>query len=211
MLRLRYLIASLGVSLLGVLSISSQASADWMVNGTTLTGTAALATTAAVDEEVQFSAAGVLVKCSGNNQRFVNPVMNGVTGMADALSWESTGCVATQPCRIAESMKETISTLPILIDAVLEGALAVKGRVLPVNSSKVFMTVKFEGAECSLAGVQTVKGSQAVLIPTGQDERTAQTITTVSEGEGLKVGTSAVTMKGSVLGRTAGGLPFSFL
>ena len=87
MCRAKHLVAVLGVSLVAVASTSSQASATagWMVNGVQLTGTAALATGAVLDEKLLVTGGGgqVEVKCNSNSLRFVNPVLNGATGMVD--------------------------------------------------------------------------------------------------------------------------------
>jgi hypothetical protein len=211
MFRPKYLIAVVGASFVGVLSMSSQALANWMVNGANLTGTAALATSATVDDEFEFTGGQVKVNCSGNTLRIEKPIINASTEMSEANSWEVGGCVGNEICPLAASMEGKIRTTPILIDLTLNGILAVEGRFLATNSSKFFTTIAFEGKECSLKGTQAIKGSQAFLMPTGRDERTLQAITMVREGEGITIGATAVTMTGSALGRLASGLPFSFL
>lgn len=73
-------------------------------------------------------------------------------------------------------------------------------------------TIKFEGTECPLKGVQGVTGSITFLALTLQDSRTVQQINFTNEEPGsLKLGSSAVEVNLTILERLASGLPFSFL
>jgi hypothetical protein len=176
-----------------------------------LNGTRALASTAAVDENGVLVAAGVTITCSGSALSGASPKINSATNMGDAESLTFNGCSANEHCAVPTS----ISTLPVLVDLTLDGTLAVKGKFLPHGpgaNTKTFATFAFEGALCALEGVQPVTGTQAFLALTGQDERTLQLITATRDVEGeLKVGSSAGTLKGSILVRLASGEPFSFL
>lgn len=181
----------------------------WMVNGTSLVGAKALAATAAVDKVGTLKAAEVEVTCSGSTLNSVSPTINGATGMGDASSLEFTSCVGSAVCPLGQS---TVKTLPILLDLTLDGTLAVKGSFLPTNSSKLLATLKFEGVECSFAGVDGVTGVATALAPTGRDERTLQQINFTNEVAGsLKLASAAATLGGSILVRLASGEPFSFL
>jgi hypothetical protein len=190
---------------------ASAVTAGWMVKGTMLNGTKALATTAAVDEEHIFEFFGVTIKCSGSVLNGASPKINSATNMGDAESLTFNGCSANANCKVPTS----ISTLPVLVDLTLDGTLAVKGKFLPHGpgaNTKTFATILFEGAACALEGVQPVSGTQAFLAPTGQDERTLQLITATKDAEGeLKIGLGAVTLTGAILVRLANGEPFSFL
>lgn len=206
---LKPVLEKLNLELLTTANEEIKAAAGWMVNGTNLTGTKALATTAAVDKVSTLTAGGVTVTCSGSTLNSVSPVINGATEMGNASSLEFTSCAGNTVCLLGGS---TIKTLPVLLDLTLDGALAVKGRFLATNSSKLLATLKFEGVECALAGTQGVTGSATVLAPTGQDERTLQQLNATSEESGsLKLGPSAATLTGSILVRLASGEPFSFL
>jgi hypothetical protein len=202
----------------GVLALSAFASASasavtagFMVSGTMLNGTRALATTAAVDEPGELEAAKVKITCSGSVLNGASPKINSATNMGDAESLTFNGCSANEHCTVPSS----ISTLPVLVDLTLDGTLAVKGKFLPHGpgaNTHTFATILFEGALCALEGVQPVTGSQAFLAPTGQDERTLQLIAATQDvGGELKVGSSAATLKGSILVRLASGEAFSFL
>jgi hypothetical protein len=205
-------------AILGVLALSglatamaSAATAGWKVNGTFLTGTKALATTAAVDEHGKLNAGQVEINCVASTLTGVSPQINGTTEHGDAQSLEFNECTGNSVCPLAASQKEKVKTLPVLVDLTLDGTLAVKGRFLSTNSSKLFATIAFEGAECSFKGTQPVKGAQTVLAPTGQDERTLQLLAATEEEPGaLTLGNTPATLKGSILVRLASGEPYSF-
>lgn len=195
-------------------SLASATTAGWMVNGSQLTGTAALANTAAVDgpNGGTLTAAQVKVHCSGTTLKGENPKINGATGMGDASSLEFTGCVGEGACPLGEHQGTTVKTLPVLVDLTLNGATADKGVFLATNSSKLFATIEFGGTECSFAGVNGVTGTQGFLAPTGQTENAVQLLEaeTLTTGE-LKLASAAATLKGAILVKLASGLPFSFL
>lgn len=209
-------VTRVGVLFVGVLVISVvgcasawATTAGWMVNGSQLTGTAALATTAAVDQKIELLApeAGVTIICNNKTLNSASPTINGSNEMGSATSLELTECANFGPCGISAG---GILLTQVLIDLTLDGTLATKGRFLPL--SKNFATIKFEGAECGIAGVQPVSGGITFLMPTGQDERTLQLITFTNEEPGsVKVGKDSAEFKGSFLVRLASGLPFSFL
>jgi hypothetical protein len=205
------------VAVLGVLAFSavasSMAEAGWMVNGTEFTsGTKALLLNAIVHEKGVLTAGAAEVKCEGSTLMGKNPVINGATSMGDATSLEFTECVGNAVCPIAASMEGKIGTLPVLADLTLDepNTKAVKGVFLSTNSSKLFATIKFEGAECSLKGVQPVKGTQPFLAPTGRVENTLQLIIATNESS-LFVGSTVATLKGSILVGLASGERFSWL
>jgi hypothetical protein len=184
---------------------ASAATAGWMVNGTLLTGSKAL-TTAAVDEEWQLNAAGVTIRCAGTNVTATGPeIVAPNKGAAKSVTFN--GCSTNEHCKVPIS----ISTLPILTEATLDGALAVKELIKP-ETKTTFATILFEGALCALEGVQPVSGRASVLAPTGQDERTLQLYkaTAIEAGE-LKAGSNTATLNGSSLIKLANGEPWSFL
>lgn len=211
-------------SMVGVLALSGFASTlawavppGWMVNGVDLTsGTKALATTAAVDRSGEYETGGIVVKCTGNSLKGVNPVINGSTNMVNVSSAEVTGCEVTTgnpPCKLATSMENTIKTLPLLVDLTLDGPLAIKARVLSTNSSKLLATILFEGSECEIAhALQPITGALTFLVSEEQDERASQLLTLTNEEPGsLKDGKNEIELSGSFLPRLASGEPYSFL
>jgi hypothetical protein len=193
-----------------VVSASSSAvTAGWMVNGTMLIGSKAVATTAAVDEFIKIKAAGVTIECKGSTINGVAPELKS-PNRGGAASLEFTACKSiTANCEISS---EKISTRTILLEATLEGALAIKVSLVP-ETKNGFATIEYDGALCALQGVQPLSGKWTMLAPTGQDERTLQLlnlVTTEASGE-LKVGSSAAELKGSALWRLASGESWSFL
>jgi hypothetical protein len=199
----------------GVLALSAFASATasavtagWMVNGTMLTGSAALATTAAVDQEGVLEGGGVKITCIGKTLNGIAPEIK-ASNKGAAGNLEFTECSAAEPCKIAT---KTIKTLPILVEATLEGVLAVVATFKP-EVGTIFTTLKFEGTECSLSGTTPIKGSAQVLAPTGQDERTLQLINaiTTAASNTLLLGSSPASLSGSALLQLAHGELWSFL
>lgn len=211
MYRLKCLIAMFGVSLAAIASIASQASAvtaGWVVNGTTLTGTAALATGILVDKtyELGVAEAGVTIVCQGKTANSVAPTINGATEMLNEASLELTECSGQGLCSLAT---KSFRTTPSLYDLTLDGVLAAKGRILAI--SKDLATLKFEGSECGIAGVQPLTGSSTFLLPEGQDERTLVLFTATNEEPGsLKLGKASAIVSYSYLYHTPNGVPFSF-
>jgi flagellar capping protein FliD len=190
---------------------ASAATAGWMVNGTLLNGTAALATTAFVDEAgvLKSAEAKIEIECSANTLNGIAPeIKSPNTGSAASL--EFTGCKALTPnCALGSS---TIGTVPISVEATLEGTLAVVATFKP-KTKATFATFEFTGTNCAVLGLNAVTGTAKVLAPTGQDERTLQlinSIATEASGE-LKVASSPASLLGSILIKLASGAPWSFL
>jgi hypothetical protein len=199
-----------GVLVLSALTstLASAATAGWMVNGTMLTGSAAVATVAAVDQVGVLEGGGVTITCTGKTLNSITPEIKSPTKAA-ANTVEFTGCKAAEPCTLAA---EKINTDPVLEEATLEGVLALIGTLKP-EVGTVFTTIKFSGAECGLSGTTPIKGEVKVLEPTGQDERTLQLsnlITTAASGV-LELGSSAASLSGSALFELAHGELWSFL
>jgi hypothetical protein len=188
---------------------ASAATAGWMVGGTQLTTTAALATTAKVDQKgtLEVPSAEVTIKCEGSTLNGVAPQI-GPGNMGSATSLVFTVCESTtSTCTIGSP---TIGTVPILAEATLEGALGVKVIFTP-KTTKVFTTIDYIGEKCALEGVKPVKGKATVKAPTGQDENTLQLIEAATTSGELEVGSSEAILKGSALLKLASGQPWSFL
>jgi hypothetical protein len=189
-------------------SAASAATAGWMVNGTLLSGSKALATTAKTDENAKLSGAGLVITCSGATLNGTTPEITSPNkGSAGKL--EFTSCVATAPCKLTTS---TITTLPVSSETTLEGALATTTIFKP-KTGTTFSTFAVEGETCAAAGNIAINGQDKVLSPEGQDERTLQlikSITTEATKE-LFIGKTASTLEGSALLKLSTGEPWSFL
>ncbi|HEY2768614.1 MAG TPA: hypothetical protein VGI76_10165 [Solirubrobacteraceae bacterium] len=195
-----------GLFALSAFALASSASAQWMVNGTNLTGTAALAPGAPLDENVTINISGVSIVCTSSVE-LVSPQLE-AGDKAPTNSLIFAGCSANGKCTVESNFK----TVPLTATATLEGTLAIN-LIFKPKTKTVFGTLKFEGAECPLFGVQTATGTAKFLAPTGRDERLSQQIinnVTAASGE-LKAGISNIEMKGSSLLKLATDLPWSFL
>jgi hypothetical protein len=188
---------------------ASAATAGWMVNGTNLSGSAALATTATVHERFLLSALGLNIECSGNLNAVRSEIKSPNKGFAQELAF--TMCSTTNVnCEVPSS----ILTVPILAEATLDSAnvLAINYKLKP-ETGTVLVTVSFKGEKCALSGSEPITGKVTALLPTGQDERTAQSlVVNVTAGSGeLFIASAAATLKGSALLKLQSGAPWSFL
>lgn len=215
MRRAKCLVAVVGMAFAIAASMSTQvfaATSGWMVNGTKLTGTAAISTTASVHEPFILDFSGEEIRCSGEDLSLAKPVINGASGMSDVESLGLRKCHGNSICPLATGMNEEIKTLPVLADLTLDGTPGTKGRFLATNTSKLLATIDFEGAECSFAGPSGIFGALAFLAPTGRSESTLQSINLVTEVAGeLRLGPIPATLDGSFLLRLANSGSFSFL
>jgi hypothetical protein len=194
---------------LGAAGASSAAASGWMVGGTQLKSSAALAPTAAVTEDPQFSAAGITVTCSN----IVSHSEGETHETIETEEWiilihtEWLECSASSECSLKSP---TIGSVPLSGVPVTEGSLGFKTTLAPKTGS-IFATVKFEGSNCAIAGLTPITGKETVIAPRGQMEATLQEVKANNvEGE-LKVGSAAATLKGAALLKLASGKPWSFL
>jgi hypothetical protein len=193
-------------------SAASAATVGWMVNGTLLSGAAALASTATTDEPYRLAwDAGNEIACNGSTLNSVAAEIKSLqTGGMSSLEFNECKAIS-DVCRLA-GQPTTIGTVPLLLEATQEGALAAIIGFKPKTTTN-FLTVKYEGPECAMEGILDFTGRIAMLGPTGQDESTLQlleSITTEASGE-LKMGSFGVSLKGSALLKLASGEPWSFL
>jgi hypothetical protein len=203
--------------LVGILTLSalvaSSATGQWMVNKTTLSGTqtAALATTAAVDESFALKAAGVTVTCSGATISLTSGQLeaSGEMFVIPDIVWDR--CSANENCSVPLSL----STTALLVDTMLWllGNTKVVGFLDLPKTKTTIATIKFEGEKCALLGTQPVSGKIKMQGPTGGSEATLQLIevNALEATEELKVGSSAAEFKGKALLKLASGAPWSFL
>ena len=185
---------------------SASASAVWMVNGTNLTSSAALATTAQVDKKGVLEGGTLNIECKGNLKGTSPEIKSGNIGVASSLIF--TECTTTNAhC----SIPTTLGTVPISAEAVLSGALAVKATFKP-KTGTIFATILYSGEECAVSGQKAVTGDVETNAPTGQDERTDQILEVNQAATGLlKIASSAASLTGSVLILVASRQAWSFL
>lgn len=199
-----------GTLALTALTPVSPAIAQWMINGKTLSGTetAALATTAAVDENFQLKAAGVTTTCTGNTLESTSPELAASGEMYDESTLKIRQCSANSGC----IGPNTINFTSILVDVAPFLLIFTKQKVLP-KTKTTLATIKFEGATCALLGVQPLTGKFLLNGPTGQEERTLQEIQAAATEESaeLKLGSSSAELKGEALLKLVSGATWSFL
>src|SRR5580704_16458798 len=134
-----------------MVSVASASTPGWVIGEERLLGTAALATTASVDERFRLKAAGVTVECTGSTLNVIGSEIKAPNTMA-ATSITFNGCSAGAPCSLATS---SFGTVPL--SAELTELLAPEDKVVFTPKTKMtFATLKFEGATCLLEGVQPV-------------------------------------------------------
>jgi hypothetical protein len=179
---------------------TDSASAGWFIEGTALTGTAALSTTAAVDENALIKAAGVTITCKGTTLNSTAPQLEASGGMLSVSSLTFNECSANANCTVASS----VGSVPILADLAEEAGFADKIVFLP-KTKTVLATIKFEGGTCALLGVQPITGKATAKMPTGQIESASQQVeANVTEASAeLKVGSSAAEFKDKPLFKLA--------
>jgi hypothetical protein len=163
----------------------------WEVNGTLLTGTAALLNSATVLAHGELVAAGVKVTCTGTTVGITSGELVAPNEVR-AKDLTFSNCAATAPCSLAS---ETILTLAIHGFAHLDGTLNTLILTLPLPS-KTFAVIKFEGEVCALLGAQPVTGTADVLIHGGADAAVSHLILAFSLTGSLKLGSSAATLSG---------------
>jgi hypothetical protein len=189
-------------------TVALAATAGWMVNGTPLSGSKTLATTAKTDENAKISFFGLVMTCSGANINNTAPQIS-PPNMGTTAKLELTGCVVSPPCVLVESR---IVTEPLLSEVTLEDALATTTTFRP-KAGTTFSTFEIEGEACGAAGNFLIDGAERVLSIEGQIENTLQqikSITTEASKE-LFVGKSPMGVASSALLKLASGERWSFL
>jgi hypothetical protein len=201
-------LAALALSAAAAASTSA-ATAGWMVGGTQLTGSAALASTAAVDETIKLTAGGVEIECTGVTADGISQEIKASNkGAASSIGF--TGCQAlTRNCALSSN---EIGTVPVVAEATLEGTLAITSVFVPKGGT-ILVTFRFEGEACSIAGLKAATGKVITSSPVGQDEHTLQlaSINTAATEAVLRAGNITAKLSGSALAKLTSGLPWSFL
>ncbi len=188
--------------------VARASTAGWMVNGSLLSGTKALASTAHVTSafKLEVLPSSLIVECLGQEFNASKAeITSPNTGAAGSVTFKE--CQTEPPCSLEAS---TLTTTPIVAEATLEGVLEARAVIKP-KTKNTFGTVAFEGATCALLGVQPVTGKVAVKLAEGQMEETSQEVVLHTTKGELKVGSDEVTAKGAYTRKLASALPWSFL
>jgi hypothetical protein len=193
-------------------ALSFATAPGWMVNGTELSGSEALAT-AAVDSEFVTTIAGVItITCAGSDLGGTGGAIESPNS-GSATSVVFTGChTAGGSCSLAgQNAGGTIGTLPVTSEVTLSVSPVIQSVIKP--SGSLFSTIAFTGSKCSLSGTTPTKGEVLVEGPTGRTEQTLQlgsAVTTAASGD-LKIGADAASLTGSALFQLANSETFSYL
>jgi hypothetical protein len=210
------------MSLFAVIALSvvavSSASAEWLVGGKALgTTTAALTTSALVDEKTKLLVPAIedlTIECKGETLDGENPRIEGADkGFASKLTFLECSTVKPGECRLEPETKP-IATNPILALAALKSGEEDKVTFTP-ETKAVFAEIAFsETNKCAFNGVEGVKGSVVVGAPTGTLELETQPIVGLGsvENNSLEVGGSkAFLIGGKALLKLASGSKWSFM
>jgi len=165
--------------------VTSSASAGWFIEGKELAAgsTAALATTAKVDEvsTLLVPNLSISVVCSGSTLDAVSPeIIGGDTAKAASLRFLD--CNTTKPatgCALATA-NQTIPTLGITATA-KEATYPDEKLLVAAQTKNTLAEMEFNEANtCAFNGLEPVKGSLTLNVPTLQEERAVLPV----EGQG---------------------------
>jgi hypothetical protein len=180
---------------------AASASAEWLVGGTVLTGSAALTNQALVDatSTLLVPALGLSIVCGGHFLDGTDPLIIAPDkGFASALTF--LGCNTTAPasgCALEEK-EQPIATNPILARAFL--GTGEEDRVLFSPETKgIFANIKFsEKNTCAFNGIEPVKGSLIAGAPTGRLNLATQPLVGLGsvENHSLEIGTQPAFLDG---------------
>lgn len=194
------------------------ASAEWFVNGTKLTTTAAaLATSSVLDTPVSWElpVPKVGVDCSGPVDYSFGQVLRGGNLDATTITWLHCLALPAGVCSLA-STASVIQSEP-LTGTLTKGPGASEDRltIRPVSKA-VLATIPFaetEGGSCPVSGEQPVKGSVTLSLPKGQVEEATQVVEGLGsvENNSLEVAGDKIYVEGGkALVKLASGSKWSF-
>jgi hypothetical protein len=180
------MVVSVVVVVLGVFG-AVPALAGWLINGTTLTGSAAVSTQALTDAPATFlvPALGLAIQCTGHFLDGLRPqIFGGDKGYAEQLRFLGCGTVTPAKCELIEKNDTSISTTAVLVLASLGKGESVNVVFTP-ETKATFGNIEFSEANtCAFNGDEPVNGAAVAGLPTGQLSLLAQQITGLGSTEG---------------------------
>jgi len=190
---------------------ATSASAGWFIEGSELTGTAALATKETVTEAFKLTAVSVTVECTASTVNATGSELQAPNLiLATSLIFnECKAGPAESGCSLAT---KTIGTLPLLAE-ILGGLAPEDLAALKPKPSKTLAVIGFTGATCALLGNQPITGSKLpfpISLPTGQDTKSPQVLSTEIGEEQLKLGSSGANLKSATSLELVSGKAFQF-
>jgi hypothetical protein len=215
--KIKTIIMTLGVVMAFSALSAASASAEWLVGGTVLTGSAALSAKALVDvaSTLLLPALGLAVVCGGHFLDMTDPLMI-APDRVFASSLTFLGCNVTAPasgCALEEK-EQPIPLNPILARAFL--GVGEEDRLLFAPETKgIFANIKFsEINSCAFNGQEPVKGSFIAGLPTGRLNLVTQALVSLGsvENHSLEVGGQPAFIEGGrALMRLASESTWSFM
>ena len=180
---------------------ASASAAQWYVGGSALTGSAELASTTKVAENITLSFSGLTIDCSSGVTLTGASITAPSGGKLEHLVLK--GCAASGVCSLKGT---TIETKPLKIEAALGAKSPEDTLVLKPATGRVFAEFTLQGATCSRAGVEELTGPMTVAAPKGREELVEQELAIHTSEEEL----SGWAVKGKFAVKTASGKAWSF-
>lgn len=180
---------------------ASASAAQWYVGGGALTGSAELASTTKVAENITLDWNGLNIECASGVTLTSASITAPAGGKLEHLVFK--GCAASGVCSLKGT---TIETKPLKIEAALGAKSPEDTLVLKPATGRIFAEFTLQGATCSRAGVEELTGPMTVVAPKGREELVEQEIAIHTDEEEL----SGWVVKGKFNAKTASGKAWSF-
>lgn len=143
--------------------------------------------------QLQVLTANVVIKCTGEQVGVEGGKIVGTDGiLVKSLTFNT--CATTEPptCSLASTQ---IKTVPIHGKVILDGSLNAYVTVLP-ETKTTFTTIKFNGVECPLLGVQPATGTASILVHEAVHEKVVHLGLAFTLKGALKVGSNEAHLGG---------------
>jgi len=207
--------APLATVALALVGASSASAHGWVINGTELTTTAALAHTAAVDTPYNLRAPslGLRITCTGKEASITKGELLGSAKIAQGESFSMEGCSEISPaaCKLSST---TISSNAFLWLLSLVASILPLRILLHAPSGKVLSMLTFEGAECAVEGSLPITGIAVRALQESTNEQVLQPLEGLgtTENNSLEIAKSKLYIEGGrTLLKLASGLKWTFL
>jgi hypothetical protein len=205
---------------LSAATAGSATAAEWFVNGTKLSGSAALAPTTSVVTPPVFNVVNLKIKVQCNASSLIHNVL--IIVISGSESWEISeraivsSCVTTEPgkgCEL-EGQPANIELNP-LTGTPTKGTASADRITYKPQTKGVLAELNFgESNTCAFAGEEVLKGSYTLALPTGQSENVIQAAEALGSVENnsleLGAGNKVLIEGGKILLKLASGLKWSF-
>jgi hypothetical protein len=190
------------------------AQAGWLVLGSLLVGSAAVAKGTFIHEVTvigfKSGTEEVKIECPTALEIVGGTISEPDKALATSVVFSGCEVKPAGNCSL-EPNPATIGTLPLEGLVTLDGVLAAKAKVKPENTGKLFATFKFKGTSCSLSGKVAVTGEASLLGTQSQGESLWQLDRAFEEKAGeLEISNGPATISGAALGKLENDMPWTF-